>query len=173
MMPDAWKEAIVIPVLKSGTARSQETCYRPINLTRCLWETMEGMVNSHLIWVLENRYLISGAQRVFRRHRSSLDHLVNLEYHRQNALLLRQYPVAVFSKWRRLKTPLDGMVFSEPYTAGILRDVYHCFFLTSLKPDIFTTGLGMFCLHFIPKKMDYKKERSSSLPCLQSPSTVW
>jgi hypothetical protein len=54
--------------------------------------------------------------------------------------------------WRRLTTPAVGVVSSEPYTAGMSGVIYHCFFLTSRRPDIFASGLEMFCLPVIPPR---------------------
>jgi hypothetical protein len=53
------------------------------------------MESRRLVWVLESRNLLSSAQCGFRRHTSTLEHLVNLEYHIQNAFLQRRHLVAV------------------------------------------------------------------------------
>jgi hypothetical protein len=116
------------------------------------------MVNRRLIWVLESRNLLSGAQCGFQHHRSALDHLVYLEYHTQNAFLLRQHLVAfVFDLQKAYDTP-GGAVFSEPFIAGISGVAYHCLFLTSSRPEI-ASGSGIFCLRVIPKKMECYKDR--------------
>jgi hypothetical protein len=54
VVPDAWKAASAIPVLKPGKERSQATGYRPIGLASCLWKTAECMVNRRPVCVLEN-----------------------------------------------------------------------------------------------------------------------
>jgi hypothetical protein len=92
----ARREATVIPILEPGGDRSLPTSYRPISLTSCLCKIMEHMVNRHHVWILESRNLLSNAQYGFRRHRSTTDHLANLEYHVQNSFLLLQHLVAVF-----------------------------------------------------------------------------
>jgi hypothetical protein len=53
------------------------------------------MVNHHLIWILESINLFSDTQYEFLCHRSSLDHLMNLEYHIQNSFILFQHFVSV------------------------------------------------------------------------------
>jgi hypothetical protein len=95
-VPDAWREPTVIPVPKSSRDRSLVTSYRPMSLTSCLCKAVEHMVNHQLVRVLEIQNLLSNAQCGFWHHRSTLDHLVNLEYHIQNAFLLHQDFVTVF-----------------------------------------------------------------------------
>jgi hypothetical protein len=85
--------------------------------------------------------------------------LLKLEYHIQNAFLLRRYLVAVFFDLEKAYDTPGGAVFSEPFIARISGVAYHCLFLTSSRPDIFASGLGMFCLRVIPKKMVYHKDR--------------
>jgi hypothetical protein len=111
------KESVVILVLKPVRDRSQETSYSPISLTSCLCKTVEGMVNRRLIWVLENRNLLCEDRCGFRRLRSALDHLVSLEYHIQNAFLLRQHLVAVFFDLEK--------AYDTTWRYGILRTLHH------------------------------------------------
>ena len=48
ILPDSWKEAIVIPILKPGKDSTNPANYRPIALTSCICKTMERMVNDRL-----------------------------------------------------------------------------------------------------------------------------
>jgi potassium voltage-gated channel Eag-related subfamily H protein 8 len=80
-VPEAWRGATVTPIPKLGGEHSLATSYRPISLTSCLCKTMERMVNRRFVWILESRCRLSNAQCGFRRHRPSLDNVVNLEYH--------------------------------------------------------------------------------------------
>jgi hypothetical protein len=96
VVPDASNGAIVMPVLKPGRDRSQATTYRPTSLTSRLCKTTECMVNRRLVWILKSRNPLSGARCGFRQHRSALDHLLKLEYYKQNASLLCQHLVAAF-----------------------------------------------------------------------------
>jgi hypothetical protein len=63
-----------------GDSHSLPTCYRSVMLTRCMYKTMEWMVNHWLIWILEDRNLLSNTLC----HRSTLDHPMNMEHHIQN-----------------------------------------------------------------------------------------
>jgi potassium voltage-gated channel Eag-related subfamily H protein 8 len=115
-VPDAWKEAVVIPVLKPGTDRSQAASDRPIGLTSCLCKTVERMVNCRVVWVLENQNLFPGAQCGFRRHRSAPDYVMNLEYHIQNAFLLCHRLVAVLFDLEK--------AYGTTWRCGILRTLH-------------------------------------------------
>ena len=79
ILPDSWKEAIVIPIPKPGKDSSNPANYRPIALTSCICKTMERMVNDGLVWFLEKNKIIATAQSGFRKQRGTLDHLVRFE----------------------------------------------------------------------------------------------
>ena len=46
---------------------TEATIYRPIALTSCLCKTMEGMINSRLVWFLESNQLITEYLAGFRK----------------------------------------------------------------------------------------------------------
>src|ERR1700733_5697531 len=47
-VPQTWREAIMIPLLKPGKDSSSASSYRPISLTSCLYKTMERIINLRL-----------------------------------------------------------------------------------------------------------------------------
>ena len=53
-IPNIWKKAIMIPVLKRGKPRNKVDSYRPISLTSCVCKLMERVVNNRLTWILES-----------------------------------------------------------------------------------------------------------------------
>ena len=65
ILPDSWKEAIVIPIPKPGKDSTNPTNYRPLALTSCICKTMERMVNDCLVWFLEKNKLIAAVQSGF------------------------------------------------------------------------------------------------------------
>ena len=77
--PAAWREAIVLPILKPGKSGTDPLHYRPISLTSSLCKLMERLVNVRLSWFLESNDILSPAQCGFRRNRGTLDHLVSLD----------------------------------------------------------------------------------------------
>ena len=50
-----WREAIIIPILKRGKCKSKAESYRPISLTSCVGKLMERLINTRLMWHLENK----------------------------------------------------------------------------------------------------------------------
>lgn len=52
-LPDVWRTALIVPILKTGKPAIDPFSYRPIALTSCLLKVMEGMVNNRLKWLLE------------------------------------------------------------------------------------------------------------------------
>ena len=67
VLPDSWKEAVVIHIPKPGKNSTNPSNYRPIALTSCICKTMERMVNDRLVLFLEKNKLISIHQSGFRR----------------------------------------------------------------------------------------------------------
>ena len=78
--PTSWCTSTAIPVLKPGKDTSDPSNYRPIALTSCICKVMERMINSHLVWYLEQNKLISLMQCGFRKQHSTTNHLVRLEF---------------------------------------------------------------------------------------------
>lgn len=93
--PNKWSEAIVIPVPKPGKDHSLADNYRPIALTSTLCKLMEKVVNERLVWFLDNLNFLSPFQSGFRKHRSTIDHLVNIESNICDAFVMKQHLVAV------------------------------------------------------------------------------
>ena len=48
-VPQAWKEAIMIPILKRGKDKSKAESYLPIRLTSCVGKLMERLINTRLM----------------------------------------------------------------------------------------------------------------------------
>ena len=45
-LPQKWRKATMIPILKKGNDPKQAASYRPISLTSCVGKTMERVVNA-------------------------------------------------------------------------------------------------------------------------------
>ncbi len=78
--PQAWHFAHVVPIPKSISSITSHSSFRPIALTECLCKVMERMVNKRLLFVLESKGLLRDQQCGFRKHRSTMDHLMNLDH---------------------------------------------------------------------------------------------
>ena len=72
-IPQVWRTAIVVPILKKGKSPEAVGNYRPISLLSNMGKLMERLVAERLTWWLESRRLISDKQAGFRRGRSTVD----------------------------------------------------------------------------------------------------
>ena len=116
ILPDSWKEAIVIPIPKPGKDSSNPANYRPIALTSCICKTMERMVNDRLVWFLEKNKIIATAQSGFRKQRGTLDHLVRFETFIREGFIKKEHVVSVFFD---LESAYD-----TTWKYGIMNDLY-------------------------------------------------
>ena len=116
ILPDSWKEAIVIPIPKPGKDFTNPANYRPIALTSCICKTMERMVNDRLVWFLEKNQLIATVQSGFRKQRGTLDHLVRFETFIREAFIKKEHAVSIFFD---LESAYD-----TTWKYGIMNDLY-------------------------------------------------
>ena len=72
-VPQAWREADMVPIHKKGKDRGNAKSYRPISLTSCVGKLIERLVNNRLSWHLESNNIIAPEQAGFRQHRSTED----------------------------------------------------------------------------------------------------
>jgi hypothetical protein len=100
-LPQRWKHAIVVPILKVGKDPRSIESYRPISLTSAMCKIMERMVTSRLRWYLERHRLLSDEQSGFRRNRSTMDHVVRLHDAVVRQTRNRGYVLAVFLDFER------------------------------------------------------------------------
>ena len=91
----SWRKAVVIPIPKPGKDQSDPNNYRPIALTSCLCKTMERMVFERFVWRLESVNALDYVQCGFRKHRSTIDHLVRFESFVRNALIKGEHVVSI------------------------------------------------------------------------------
>ncbi|MBJ5468704.1 reverse transcriptase family protein, partial [Salmonella enterica subsp. enterica serovar Derby] len=118
VFPDSWRVAIVLPFHKPGKDPAIPSNYRPIALTSCLCKLLERMVNARLMWFLETNKILSPHQCGFRRHRSSIDHLLRLETSIREAFVRRQHLVSVFFDLEK--------AYDRAWRYVILRDLHSC-----------------------------------------------
>ena len=79
LFPPSWREAATFAIPKRGKDSSDPNNYRSIVSTSCPRKTMEMIVNSWLIWVLEFKGLSASEQCGFKKNRSTADHLVRFD----------------------------------------------------------------------------------------------
>ena len=96
VLPEKWKEAIIIPILKPGKEPTDTSSYRPIALISCLGKILEKILNKRLMWYLEKNNLIDKSQCGFRQGRSAPDHLTRLTSDIQEAFVNNRYHISIF-----------------------------------------------------------------------------
>ena len=78
VLPQAWRRALIVPLLKSGKAPGEVDSFRPISLTSCLGKWMERMVANRLSHLAEEGGMLVEEQAGFRRLRSTEDQVLQL-----------------------------------------------------------------------------------------------
>ena len=94
--PADWKTSIILPILKTGKDQSNPKNYRPISLTSNICKLLEKIVNTRLIWFLENNQKLSPQQFGFRPGRSTIEPIAALTTDILNGFKERKTTTAVF-----------------------------------------------------------------------------
>ena len=95
-LPDIWKTATVIPILKAGKKAQDLNSYRPIALTCVTCKLMERLVANRLNWLFESKGILTNKQAGFRKNRSTLDPIMELQDKILKQLANSKYTLAVF-----------------------------------------------------------------------------
>ncbi|KAH7985114.1 hypothetical protein HPB49_026591 [Dermacentor silvarum] len=74
-LPESWRCALVVPVLKRGKPPRSLASYRPVSLTSVPVKTTEAMALSRLQWIADVYAIFLPEQCGFRAHRSTADYL--------------------------------------------------------------------------------------------------
>ena len=74
--PQAWRNAIIVAILKRGKPASDIASYRPISLTSCLVKLLERMVANRLYALAETNGWFHKVQADFRKGRSTEDQII-------------------------------------------------------------------------------------------------
>ena len=80
-VPQDWRNAMVIPLLKAGKPASELESFRPISLTSCIVKLLERLINNRLYFLAEKGEWFTDQQAGFRKHRSCEDQVIRLVHH--------------------------------------------------------------------------------------------
>ena len=100
LFPEQWKEALVIPIPKSGDLKKADN-YRPISLLPLPGKILEKLLHTQLSFYLEENNLLSHNQFGFRKQRSTthaLSQLLNQVYTNINRSVVTAAVYIDFSK---------------------------------------------------------------------------
>lgn len=100
-MPDQWRSALVIPLVKNSQKPSTCDNSRPIALENCDEKLMEKVVNNRLVWYLEEHNLISPNQSGFRKGKSTMHNLTIFENDIRESFKNNRHLDAVFFDLRK------------------------------------------------------------------------
>ena len=75
-IPQVWRNATIIPLLKSGKSPSELASYRPISLTSCIMKLLERMISERLYDMAEQNSWFSCLQAGFRKSRGVEDQIL-------------------------------------------------------------------------------------------------
>jgi len=95
-LPDEWKKAIIVPILKPDKPANLVSSYTPIALISILAKIQERTILAQLIWYLENQNLLAEEQAGFRQNRSTTYQLTKLTKGIKRAFKQQESVLAVF-----------------------------------------------------------------------------
>ena len=118
-VPRLWRNAIIIPLLKSGKSAKALASYRPVALTSCIVKVLERVIADRMYFLAETKGWFSPLQAGFRRGRSCEDQITRVvqaiedgfqkkSFHR-SVLVLLDFSKAYDTVWREklLLTMID------------------------------------------------------------------
>ena len=77
-IPQAWRTAVILPLLKEGKDPEKPGSYRPISLTDCLGKILEKIIAERLSSYMEEHKLFNECQAGFRQGRCTSDQVWKL-----------------------------------------------------------------------------------------------
>ena len=115
-IPDMWKKAYIILLLKPKKDKQHPSSYRPISLLSCLGKLLEKIIKQRLMIELERRNILPEHQAGFRPRKSTTYNIVRLERfarsqiyrtgrRRHAAVILFDIKAAFDSVWH------DGLIY--------------------------------------------------------------
>ena len=96
LLPNAWKTAMIKPILKKGNPAEDLSSYRPISLTSCFGKITERMINDRLYFWLESNKILNSHQAGFRSGRRTDDQLFKLSQKVIDGFHEKQSTTAIF-----------------------------------------------------------------------------
>jgi hypothetical protein len=76
--PQAWRSALIVPILKHGKPASDLASFRPISLTSCIGKLFERMLAVRIYHIAESNNLFNSQQAGFRKGRSCEDQIIRI-----------------------------------------------------------------------------------------------
>ena len=77
-IPQRWRTAVILPLLKDGKDPALPSSYRPISLTDCLGKLLEKVIADRMSSYMEENNLFNESQAGFRKERCTTDQVIKL-----------------------------------------------------------------------------------------------
>jgi len=115
-IPNMWKKAHIILLLKPKKNKQHPSSYRPISLLSCLGKLLEKIIKQRLMLEVESRHILPEHQAGFRSKKSTIYNIVRLERYanaqlhhpkgrRHSAVIFFDIKAAFDSVWH------DGLIY--------------------------------------------------------------
>ena len=95
-LPEDWKLAYVIPILKKDKDPLDPKSYRPISLTSCICKLFERILSRRLVWFLKNNDCLHMLQSGFQKGKSTLDPLTSVVTEIHDAFVQNKLLISIF-----------------------------------------------------------------------------
>jgi exonuclease III len=94
-IPNIWKKAYIILLLKPKKDKKHPSSYRPISLLSCMGKLLEKIIKQRLMAELERRKILPEHQAGFRPRKSTIYNIVRLERYVKDQLRQRRHAAAI------------------------------------------------------------------------------
>ena len=95
-IPNVWKQANIILLLKPNKDKQHPSSYRPISLLSCLGKLLEKIIKSRLMLEIERRQILPQHQAGFRSKKSTIYNIVRLERYARDQLNRSRHSAVIF-----------------------------------------------------------------------------
>ena len=136
VLPDDWKLAHIIPILKKDKDPLDPKSYRPISLLSCLSKLLGRILNKRLVLVMDINNCLHKSQNGFRKGRNTTFNLLQLENEIHDAFLENKLLVSIFFDLKNAYDKVwDYLVLKELYDFGFRGElpIYIANFLKNRK----------------------------------------
>ena len=112
-IPDMWKKANIILLLKPNKDKQHPSSYRPISLLSCLGKLLERIMKQRMTNVLNRRNILPQHQAGFRSKKSTMYNIVRLESYAHSQKKQSKHVAAIFFDIKAAFDAVwhDGLIF--------------------------------------------------------------
>ena len=141
-IPQDFKHAVIIPILKPGKESDKASSYRPISLTSHLGKTLEAIVTNRLTTYLLKENKLKNNQSGFLPNRQTHDHLLRLVNEVEKCKSLHKTTAAVFLDLEKAFDTMNReLCLKEVFSKGITGNLFN-YIADYLKDRTFQVKVG-------------------------------